>query len=135
MLLKLVERRIPNIFTDTAAGRCRVRSAEGGQHQSAANIFLEYKHILPYRVQITLHTLVQVTTTSTRITVPSRITVYIIYKHSNDEQPLLDNMGSSQEPPLDEIQWRSPQIAQSMTGIQTNTGREPHVGKACPNTG
>ncbi|MCJ1265143.1 Mediator of RNA polymerase II transcription subunit 6 [Lobaria immixta] len=30
-------------------------------------------------------------------------------------------MGSSQEPPLDEIQWRSPPIAQSMGGIQTNT--------------
>lgn len=33
-----------------------------------------------------------------------------------------DNMGSSKEPPLDEIQWRSPPIAQSMGGIQTNTG-------------
>lgn len=34
-------------------------------------------------------------------------------------------MGSSQEPPLDEIQWRSPPIAQSMGGIQTNTGNQP----------
>lgn len=41
-----------------------------------------------------------------------------------NERPLLDSMGSSQEPPLDEIQWRSPQIAQSMTGIQTNTGSD-----------
>lgn len=47
-----------------------------------------------------------------------------IYSYSNDERPLLDSMGSSQEPPLDEIQWRSPQIAQSMTGIQTNTGSD-----------
>ncbi|KAA6409507.1 MAG: mediator of RNA polymerase II transcription subunit 6 [Lasallia pustulata] len=30
-------------------------------------------------------------------------------------------MASSQEPPLDEIQWRSPPIAQSMGGIHTNT--------------
>ncbi|KAI9880379.1 MAG: hypothetical protein M1830_003696 [Pleopsidium flavum] len=30
-------------------------------------------------------------------------------------------MGASQEPPLDEIQWRSPPIAQSMGGIHTNT--------------
>lgn len=52
---------------------------------------------------------------------PSRST---IYSYSNDEWPLLDSMGSSQEPPLDEIQWRSPQIAQSMTGIQTNTGSD-----------
>lgn len=32
-------------------------------------------------------------------------------------------MVSSQEPPLDEIQWRSPPIAQSMGGIHTNTGK------------
>lgn len=67
------------------------------------------------------------------ITVSPRTTsvrsTHIISNHSNDEKPLLDNMGSSQEPLLDEIQWRSPQIAQSMTGIQTNTGREHHVGK------
>ena len=37
---------------------------------------------------------------------------------------LYNDMGSSQEPPLDEIQWRSPPIAQSMGGIQTNTGEQ-----------
>lgn len=60
----------------------------------------------------------------TRILLPPSLRS-TIYSHPNDERPLLDSMGSSQEPPLDEIQWRSPQIAQSMTGIQTNTGSYP----------
>ena len=31
-------------------------------------------------------------------------------------------MASVEDPPLDEIQWRSPQLAQSMGGVHTNTG-------------
>ena len=36
-------------------------------------------------------------------------------------------MAGNREPPLDEIQWRSPAIAQSMGGIQTNTGTVPSL--------
>ncbi|KAH0566267.1 hypothetical protein GP486_000342 [Trichoglossum hirsutum] len=36
-------------------------------------------------------------------------------------------MEGPQEPPLDEIQWRSPPIAQSMGGIHTNSGKFPAV--------
>lgn len=86
-----------------------MQSAEVRRKETAAKILLEW---------INLHTR---TKTSTRFYL-FRST---ICSHSNDEQPLLNNMGSSQEPPLDEIQWRSPQIAQSMTGIQTNTGNGP----------
>lgn len=107
--------------------------AEGGQKQSAANIFLEYKQIL--HTDYSTHSY-KLQGRALAFTVLPRITIYSIYNHSNDgQQPLLDNMGSSQEPPLDEIQWRSPQIAQSMSGVQTNTGRVPHVGKARPHAG
>jgi hypothetical protein len=32
-------------------------------------------------------------------------------------------MDIPQEPPLDEMQWRAPHIAQSMGGIHTNSGK------------
>lgn len=32
------------------------------------------------------------------------------------------NMANGQQPPLDEVQWTAPAIAQQMGGIQTNTG-------------
>ena len=114
------------------SAECGVRRAGGGQKQSAANIFLEYKQIL--HTDYSTHSY-KLQGRALAFTVPPRITIYSIYNHSNDEQHLLDNMGSSQEPPLDEIQWRSPQIAQSMSGVQTNTGRDPYVGKACPDSG
>ena len=31
-------------------------------------------------------------------------------------------MSATREPPLDEVQWRSPQIAQSMSGVHSNSG-------------
>ena len=32
------------------------------------------------------------------------------------------DMAGGQQPPLDEIQWNAPALAQTMNGIHTNTG-------------